>query len=217
ASIEQPLALAAATGPVVRRGDLAAAAGLDDADAGRVIEVAEAAGVLEASADGHRFTDPAVADGLVQGLDPSARDDANRAVATHLQATGAPLAAVAERLLAAGDLDDAAPLLVAAAFAAASAQQHAEVLVLTERVDEVETPAVRQSLLELRADALAAMGDHEAIPRYREAIRLATPEQLPWLRTRLARVHLFAGDVDAAAEVIDGVAPEGPAAGGIAL
>lgn len=216
-SIEEALAKVAATGTLVREGELAAAAGLGDEEAARVIEVAEAAGVLVPGADGDRFADAAVADRLVRSLGPSARAAANRAVAAHLQATGAPLAAVAERLLAAGDLEEAAPLLVAAAFAAASAQQHPEVLALTSRVDEVTAPDVKQSLLELRADALAAIGDPEAIPRYREAIRLATTEQLPWLRARLARVHLIGGDVETAAEVMEGVVPEGTAAGAITL
>jgi DNA-binding winged helix-turn-helix (wHTH) protein/tetratricopeptide (TPR) repeat protein len=217
ADVRHALALVAATSPTVRRGELAAAAELTTIEADRVIEIAEAADVLVAHPDGHRFLDPEEADRLERSLDPGARAGANRAVAVHLQEVGAPDAAVARRLVAAGELQDAAPLLVGAAFVAAMARQHAEVLDLTARVDEVLDPATKRDLLELRADALAARGDHEAIPRYREAIRLADPDQLPWLRARLARVHLYAGEVDAAAEVLEGVPTEGPAAGGIAL
>jgi tetratricopeptide (TPR) repeat protein len=46
---------------------------------------------------------------------------------------------------------------------------------------------------------------------------LADPDQQPWLRARLARVHLAAGDVAAAADGMEGVTPDGPAAGGISL
>ena len=103
----------------------------------------------------------------------------------------------------------AAPFHLAAAAAAACDQLHGEVLRHTARVDEVDDPAVRLALCELRADALAASGEAEAIGRYREALRGADPEKVPWLRTRLGRAHIQVGDIEAAAEALAGVEPTG--------
>jgi tetratricopeptide (TPR) repeat protein len=53
------------------------------------------------------------------------------------------------------------------------------------------------------------MGDGAAVRNYREALRLASPAQVPWLRARLARAHMLGSDITSMAEALHGVEPDG--------
>jgi DNA-binding winged helix-turn-helix (wHTH) protein/tetratricopeptide (TPR) repeat protein len=241
------LARVAVMGGPFDRSAFMVASGEDPAVAAHALEVALAEGLLEERPDGYRFRDldvpagdlpagdvpagdvpagdvPAgggaanLGDVLARSIAESARAEILRAVAARLELDGAAPERIAALLDATGDVQAAAPHHLAAATNAAWGELHAEVLRHTAGVDEVEDRVVRQALLELRADALAAGGEPEAIGRYREALRRADPERVPWLRARLGRAHLVAGDLDAAGEALDGVEPTGgPFDGGIMM
>jgi tetratricopeptide (TPR) repeat protein len=180
-----------------------AATGLEPAGARRVLEVAEAAGFLERVSDSVRFADSAVAERLASTVSAAERQLVHRRAAERLLAGGAQPARIADRLLAAGDRHAAAPHQVRAAEDAARLRLHAEVLERTADTGDDLDPAVRQALLELRADALSELGDLEALACYRSALHLAGPDATPWLRARLARAFVRANDVASARAVLE--------------
>ena len=65
------------------------------------------------------------------------------------------------------------------------------------------------AVLALRADSLAAVGDHAAVAAYRHALAAADPEQAPGLRARMARAAVLAGDLGSAEEALAGLEPTG--------
>jgi hypothetical protein len=64
----------------------------------------------------------------------------------------------------------AAPYALEAARIAAASGLHAEVLRWTEAVRDHVDGQAEPALLSLRADALAAVGDHATVPAYRKAL-----------------------------------------------
>ena len=198
------LRTAAVLGEVVEIDDLGAAAGLERADAARALALAEAAGHLERTPRGHRFVDPAEARTLAAAVSAGERIDIWRAVGRSRVARDAAPGSIADALVAAGSRAEAAGFQLRAAREARDAQLHDEVIRRTADPD-VADEATRFELLELRADALAQQGDPAAIPCYRQAVRHAPPDAVPWLLARIARSHLRNGDVAAAAEVMTGV------------
>ena len=112
----------------------------------------------------------------------------------------------------------AAPYALEAARIAAASGLHAEVLRWTEAVRGHVDGQAEPALLSLRADALAAVGDHAAVPAYRKALATASLDQAPGLRTRLARAALLSGDLASAEEALAGLEPSGgPDEGAILL
>jgi tetratricopeptide (TPR) repeat protein len=99
--------------------------------------------------------------------------------------------------------------VLAAARDAAAAGLHERVLRWTEAVREHVDGPVRASVLALRADALAGVGDHGAVAAYRQAVAAADPEQAPGLRARLARAAILAGDLPSAQEALAGLSVSG--------
>jgi DNA-binding winged helix-turn-helix (wHTH) protein/tetratricopeptide (TPR) repeat protein len=208
-TLRQPFAAAALVGGRFDPGSFEAAADLPPDLARRALEVGVADGILERVGDGFRFLDDELADRLASEVPPAERRAVHRRVAERLALDGAGAALVADQFIAAGDPEAAAEHQLAAARQAAGHQGHAEVLRRTEGIDGVGDPALRFELLCLRGDALAYSGDTECIRRYREALALAPPDAVPWLRGRLARGYMFAGDLDGAAEALEGVEPTG--------
>jgi len=131
------------------------------------------------------------------------------AEALRLVDLGATPAQVAELLLTAGEPAMAAPFALEAARLAAASGLHAEVLRWTEAVRDHVDGQAEPALLSLRADALAAVGDHAAVPAYRRALATASPDQAPGLRTRLARAAVLSGDLASAEEALAGLEPNG--------
>jgi hypothetical protein len=110
----------------------------------------------------------------------------------------------------------AAPYALEAARAAAAAKLHEQVLRWTGAVRQHANGPVKAALLALRADALAAVGDHAAVAAYRQALAAAGLDQAPGLRARLAHAALLGGDVDSAEEALAGLeATGGPDDGAI--
>jgi len=151
---------------------------------------------------------------LAGGHQPRADQDATGdlpgvAEALRLVDRGATPAQVADLLLAAGEPAMAAPYALEAARIAAASGLHAEVLRWTEAVRDHVDDQAEPALLSLRADALAAVGDHAAVPAYRKALAAASPGQAPGLRTRLARAAVLSGDLASAEEALAGLEPSG--------
>jgi DNA-binding winged helix-turn-helix (wHTH) protein/tetratricopeptide (TPR) repeat protein len=141
--------------------------------------------------------------------DATAAPPAGVAEALRLADLGATPTQVADVLLAAGEPAMAAPYALEAARIAAASGLHAEVLRWTEAVRDHVDGQAEPALLSLRADALAAVGDHAAVPAYRKALAIASPDQAPGLRTRLARAAVLSGDLASAEEALAGLEPSG--------
>jgi len=149
---------------------------------------------------------------LADGRGPQADQDVTvdlPAEVARLVDLGATPAQVADLLLAGGEPAMAAPYALEAARAAASSGLHAEVLRWTEAVRDHVDDQAEPALLSLRADALAAVGDHAAVPAYRKALATADLDQAPGLRARLARAAVLSGDLASAEEALAGLEPNG--------
>lgn len=207
--IRAHLERAAVLGESIEPTELTAATGLAPDAARRVVDAAVDLGLVVADGRRFRFVDANVVERFAAAVPADERAAVLVSVADALAAADAAPARVADLLLRADEIDRAGPHLVAAAFEAAMQQLPGHVLQLTDRAGDVRDRGVRTSLLELRADAFAALGLPEAVTWYRAAIREADPGSIPWLRARLARSLLLANDVDGAAEALDGVEPTG--------
>jgi DNA-binding winged helix-turn-helix (wHTH) protein/tetratricopeptide (TPR) repeat protein len=217
-AIRAPLARIAVVGEAVDEAELLVAGGLPGAESRRVVEIASAAGVLVRDGAHLRFADAGLVEALVAEVPPQEQSEVRRRVAASLVEGGAAPERIADLLLAAGDLDAAAPHLLEAAAREAVVQMHGNVLEHTEDAAAVRDPAVRYRLLELRADAAAALGAPDAVSWYRAAIRDAPEGEVPWLRARMARAYVMGSDLDGAIEAMEGVTPSGQLTdGGILL
>ena len=217
AAIRPVLERAAVLGESLDVDEVAAASGLAPDAARRVLDEAVEGGVVVVDGPRFRFADASVVESLTAQVPAADQAAVLVEVAEALEETGGAPSRVADLLVQAGALEAAGPHLVAAAYEAALQQLPGHVLQLTELVDDVQDRAVRVSLLELRADACAALGLPEAVSWYRAAIREAEPRQVPFLRARLARSLLMANDVTGAAEALEGVEPTGEATDGAIL
>jgi DNA-binding winged helix-turn-helix (wHTH) protein/tetratricopeptide (TPR) repeat protein len=186
-----------------------AAAGRDPQAAAQLLDQALDRGVIYLESGEYRFADPAVAARLAAQVTPARQPKVRIEIAIRLADLGATPARVADLLLAAGEPGMAVPYVLAAASAAAASGLHAQVLSWTEAVRGHVDGQAEAALLSLRADALAAVGDHAAVPAYRKALAAADLDQLPGLRARLARAALLSGDLGSAEEALAGLEPGG--------
>jgi DNA-binding winged helix-turn-helix (wHTH) protein len=218
AEVREALAQVAAAGPSFDQLEFQATSGADAARGDRMLDLALASGVIVPVAKGgFRFSEPEDAARLAASLPRHRRSAMHRSAAHVLQDLGAPPERVATHLLAAGDAAAAVPPGLEAARRAAAAQRHADVLRWTAAVADHAARAERAELLRLRGDALVASGDVRAVPAYRTALSLATSDQAPGLRARLARAAMVSGDLAAATEALDGLAPGGGPDDGVIL
>lgn len=199
----------AVTGDRFDRLEFTAASGTDGPTADRLLELALGSGVVRSESDGYRFADHAMAELLAVGVTPPVRQELTKEIATRLADLGAPPGRIADRLLAADEPAMAAPYALEAARAAAAAGLHAQVLRWTDLARQHHEGPVKAALLSLRADALAAVGDHAAVAAYRQALAAADVDQAPGLRVRLARAALLSGDLASAEEALAGLEPSG--------
>jgi DNA-binding winged helix-turn-helix (wHTH) protein len=187
------------------RVDVVAATGGDAESADRLLAEAVLRGVLHRGSDGHRFADPGTAQRLVAEIPPATRRTVLHETAERLLGADVPAARVADLLLAAGEPELAAPAVLVAAPAAARHGRHADVLRWTEAVRHHVQGAELGAVLALRADALAAVGDHAAVAAYRRAVAAADAGSSPGLRARMARAAVLTGDVGSAEEALAGL------------
>jgi DNA-binding winged helix-turn-helix (wHTH) protein/tetratricopeptide (TPR) repeat protein len=186
-----------------------AATGRDPQAAGRLLDQALDCGVICLESGEYRFADPAVAARLAAQVTPAQQPAVRTEIAIRLADLGETPARVAGLLLAAGEPALAVPYVLEAASVAAASGLHAQVLSWTEAVRGHVDGQAEAALLSLRADALAAVGDHAAVPAYRKALAAADLDQLPGLRARLARAALLSGDLSSAEEALAGLEPGG--------
>src|SRR5215468_8801151 len=186
-----------------------AAAGRDPQAADRLLEQALSSGAICVDSGGYRFAAPSLATRLAAQIAAAVRPAVLNEIAARLVALNATPAQVTDVLLAAGEAAMAAPYALEAARMAAAAGLHAEVLRWTEAVRDHVDGQAESELLLLRADALAAVGDHGAVPAYRKALATADLQQAPGLRARLARAAVLGGDLASAEEALAGLEPSG--------
>lgn len=181
----------------------------DPEAAGQLLDQALGSGVICVESGGYRFTHPATAARLAAQIATALRPTVMNEIATRLVALGAAPAYVADLLLARRESAMAAPYALEAARIAAASGLHAEVLRWTEAVRDHVDGQAEPALLSLRADALAAVGDHATVPAYRKALAAADNHQAPGLRARLARAAVLSGDFASAEEALAGLEPSG--------
>lgn len=186
-----------------------AATGRDPQAAGQLLDQAVDCGAICLESGAYRFADPAVAARLAAQVTPAQQPTVRTEIATRLADLGETPARIADLLLAAGEPAMAVPYVLEAAPIAAASGLHAQVLSWTEAVRGHVDGQAEAALLSLRADALAAVGDHAAVPAYRKALAAADLDQVPSLRTRLARAALLGGDLGSAEEALAGLEPSG--------
>ena len=214
-SPEPPAELMAALGDVALLGDrfdrveVMAATGRDAEAADSLLAEAVRRGVLEHGSDGHRFTDPAAPQRLAGQVPPGRRRTVLAESAARLVDAGVPPARVADLLVTAGEAGLAVRYVVAAAPGAARAGLHDDVLRWTDAVRSHASGTDLGAVLALRADSLAAVGDHAAVAAYRHALAAAAPDQAPGLRARMARAAVLSGDLESAEEALAGLEPTG--------
>ena len=215
ATVDLPSEVAEALQRVAQLGDrfdwleFTAASCHDPEAAGQLLDQALGSGVICVESGGYRFTDPATAARLAAQIAPALRPTVMNEIATRLVALGAAPAYVADLLLARRESAMAAPYALEAARIAAASGLHAEVLRWTEAVRDHVDGQAEPALLSLRADALAAVGDHATVPAYRKALAAADNHQAPGLRARLARAAVLSGDFASAEEALAGLEPSG--------
>ena len=215
ATVDLPAELARVLRRVAQIGDrfdrleFTAATGRDPQAAGELLDQALGSGVICVESGGYRFAGPAVAARLAAQVTPALRPAVRTEIATRLVNLGGTPARVADLLLDAGEPGMAAPYVLEAAQIAAASGLHAQVLRWTEAVRDHVDGQAEAALLSLRADALAAVGDHATVPAYRKALAAADLDQAPGLRARLARAALLSGDLGSAEEALAGLKPSG--------
>jgi DNA-binding winged helix-turn-helix (wHTH) protein/tetratricopeptide (TPR) repeat protein len=209
AEVAQVLRRVAQLGDRFDRLGFTAAAGRDPQAADQLLERALGSGAICIESGGYRFADPSFATRLAAQVTPALRPAVLTEITTRLVELNATPAQVTDLLLAGGEAAMAAPYALEAARMAAASGLHAEVLRWTEAVRDHVDGQAESALLSLRADALAAVGDHAAVPAYRKALATADPQQAPGLRARLARAAVLGGDLASAEEALAGLEPSG--------
>ena len=209
AEVAEVLRRVAQIGDRFDRLEFTAATGRDPQAASQLLDLALDCGAICLESGGYRFSDPAVAARLAAQVTPAQQPAVRTEIAVRLADLGGTPARVADLLLAAGEPAMAVPYVLEAAPIAALSGFHAQVLRWTELVRGHVDGHAEAALLSLRADALAAVGDHAAVPAYRKALAVADLDQVPGLRARLARAALLSGDLGSAEEALAGLDPSG--------
>lgn len=177
--------------------DLAALAGTGPDHAVRLLQQACSCGAVVSDHGRYRLRHALIAGALARSVPIPERLRIHGDVADRLIAAGAPAAQVAHHLAAAGR-NEAPEWLHRAGQEALTVAGFAEALHFADRGLDHAAPAVRPALLELRADALHAMGDPAAGAAYGVALAECPPPRIPALRIKRARACLAVGAVDAA-------------------
>jgi DNA-binding SARP family transcriptional activator len=207
----------AVVGSVFDTDEFVALCDLSDDEAYAQLDAALAAQVIVRVEAGFRFRHDVVRQALLERLPEHRRRAVHRDAAARLEALGGSPARVGHHLLRAGDVRAAVPFVRRAAEAETAMGAFTDARELVETVLPHAEGDDRAALLVLKADLLTAIGDRGAVPAYREALREATAENEPYLRARMGRAAVMAGDFASAAEAIDGLEPNGGPHDGLIL
>ncbi|WP_332749484.1 AAA family ATPase [Hydrogenophaga sp.] len=176
-----------------------------EAHAFAALDLALAAGVLVLAGTGYRFRHDLVRQVLIEQIPPHQRLKMHRQAAQRLSELDAAPALVARHWLDGGNPRDAVPCLLAAARDAVRLAAFSDALRHLEPVLAFE--AGHAEALQLRAEALDAMGDPAAVAAYRTAALAADGPMSHNLRAKCALALIKQGDPKGALEELVGVRP----------
>ncbi len=194
--------------------ELVAVSGVSDEQAYTHLDQGMTSLLVEPVEGGYRFRHPLVREALVEAMPPQRLATARGDVAEALAALGAAPGRVAHQYLQAGRPARAVPYVVRAVETAGALGAYRDALALVNGVLPHATGPDRGHLLARRGDLLLALGDPEAVPAYREAMRETSGTEHRIVRGRLARAACFVGDFETARAALSGVELEGDAADG---
>jgi DNA-binding SARP family transcriptional activator len=185
--------------------ELAAIAGLPEADVATILEDASCEGVLRQRPDGWSFRHPLLRAAAARRVAPPHLALAHTRAAERLTAGGAAPERIAHHLLAGGEYAAAVPLLAQAARRAAALGAYADGRRWLEEALQHAAPAERGALHALLADLRYATGDRAAVAAYATAVRAAPAGEVADLRIKQTMAAIAAGDLDAAEEALAGL------------
>lgn len=183
--------------------------GLPEAHAFGALDAALAAFVVQRTASGYRYRHALIRDALLADVPRDRERTFHREAAHRLAAIGAPQARIAHHLIAAGELTAAVSHVLQAVQTEAAIGAYRDALALVDAVRGHARDGDRARLVVLRANLLAALGDPATIAAYREALSEAPDEEKPLLRARMAQAAVMEGDLETAAQTLDGLEPDG--------
>jgi DNA-binding SARP family transcriptional activator/tetratricopeptide (TPR) repeat protein len=179
--------------------------GLDEDDAGALLDAALVAGVLVVSGARYRFRHELVRQTLIEGLAPHRmlalhRDAARRLV----EAKQAP-ELIAHHFVQARCADEALPFMLAAARRAVQLGAFRDALAQVERL--LQQDPEHHDGLRVRAEVLDALGDRRAPDAYAAAARAIGEPEAQELTARRALAQLKASEPRSALKTLEGCAP----------
>ena len=184
---------------------LAAEAGLQPQQVLEALDAALATGVIVPSGSGVRFRHEIARQALARRIPPHRRRMMHRRIATVLGTLGAAPATVARHWLDAGSPREAAPWQLAAAREALRLAAFGDTL--RHLAPLLELAPTHPEGLRMRAEALDAMGEPEALAAYRKAAQAAAHDMRDDLLAKAALAQVKLGDPKGAIVALEGLQP----------
>ena len=179
--------------------------GLDEDDAGALLDTALDAGVLVVSGTRYRFRHELVRQTLLEDLPPHRTLALHRDAARRLVAAGQAPELIAHHFVQAGRADEAMPFMLAAARRAVQLGAFRDALAQVERLLQREPG--HHGGLRVRAEVLDALGDGRAPDAYAAAARAVGEPEAQELTARRALAQLKASDPRSALKTLEGCTP----------
>jgi DNA-binding SARP family transcriptional activator len=190
----------AVIGSEIELPELAAVAEIDLEAATRVADAASASGILVSKPPAIRFRHEIVREALTRSVPEHHRRRTHRSLAEHLENVGAPAARIAHHFEEAQERDRALPHLRRAARDALASGAPKEGIGFADRALQISSRD--PEALALRAQALHAMGDPEAIIAFGEAIAVSNGAERSKLCVAQAHAAVLSGEVATAERVL---------------
>jgi DNA-binding SARP family transcriptional activator/tetratricopeptide (TPR) repeat protein len=179
--------------------------GLDDDDAGALLDAALDAGVLVVSGTRYRFRHELVRQTLIEGLPPHRTLALHRDAARRLVEAGQAPELIAHHFVQARRADEALPFMLAAARRAVQLGAFRDALAQVERLLQQEPE--HHDGLRVRAEVLDALGDGRAPDAYAAAARAIGEPEAQELTARRALAQLKASEPRSALKTLEGCTP----------
>ena len=183
-------------------------------DAYAQLEEALSARVVEPAEAGYRFRHPLLRERLADSVPSHRRAGALRDVAERMAVLGGSPSRLAHLFVAAGLYSRAVPYALRAVETAGALGAYRDALTIIDAVRDHASPEDLPRLLARRGDLLQALGDPDAVSAYLEAVPVTRGTEHRLVRARLARAAAMSGELEIAAETLDGLEPEGDVADG---
>ena len=183
---------------------------LDEREAFTALERALRARVVVRTERGFAFRHALVRDAVLEGVAAHDLRELHRRAAEALQRLDGSPARIAHHLVQAGERAAAVPYVLRAAETEAALGAYGSALATLDSVLGQARGEHLARCLELRADCLMARADAGATSAYRDALAVQTDARSrSRLRARLARAAVFTGDLETAADALDGLELDG--------